>query len=78
MELSPAYFPDELRMGWRDARELRRDIAQEAAAYRVVRLAQPEGSHYWEIEVEHRPTGAVFCLRWWADWADRLRQDAGY
>jgi hypothetical protein len=46
MELSLDYFPDELRMDWRDARELRRDIAQEADAYRVVRLAQPEGSHY--------------------------------
>ncbi len=29
MELSPDYFPIELRMGWRAARELRRDIAQE-------------------------------------------------
>ncbi len=43
MELSPDYFLDELRMDWRTARALRRDIDQEAETYRVVRLAQPEG-----------------------------------
>jgi hypothetical protein len=78
MELSPDYFPDELRMGWRLARALRRDIDQEPQTYRVTRLLQPEGSHYWEIEVAYRPTGDVFCLRWWAEWAERLRRDAGY
>ena len=78
MELSPEYFPDELRMDWRQARALRRDIDQEAKTYRVVRLAQPKGSPSWEIEVAYRPTGAVFCLRWWAEWAERLRSDAGY
>ena len=60
-------------MDGRQARELRRDIEQETETYRVVRLLQPEGSPYWEIEVEHRPAGAVFCLRWWAEWAERLR-----
>jgi hypothetical protein len=78
MELSPDYFPDELRMGWREARELRRDIDQELESYRVVRLMQPEGSPYWEIEVEHRPTGELFCVRWWAAWVERVRTDAGY
>ncbi len=68
MELSPDYFPDELRMDWCQARDLRCDIAQEAEIYRVVRLAQPKGSSYWEIEVEHRPTGELFCVRWWAEW----------
>ncbi len=78
MELSPDYFPDELRMGWRAAHKLRRDIAQEPETYRIVRLTQPEGLPYWEIDVEHRPTGELFCVRWWAEWADRLRRDAGY
>ena len=79
MELAPDnYFPDELRMGWCDVRELRRDIAQEAQTYRIVRVLQREGLPSWEIEVEHRPTGAVFCLRWWAEWAERLRKDGGY
>ncbi len=48
-------------MGWHQARALRRDIDQEPQTYRVTRLLQPEGSHYWEIEVAHRPTGDVFC-----------------
>ena len=78
MDLSPDYFPDELRMDWHQARDLRRDINQEAETYRVVRLAQPEGLPSWEIEVEYRPTGEVFCLRWWAEWAERVRSDAGY
>jgi len=73
-------FPDELRMGWCEAYGLRRDIEQEqeTETYRVVRMAQLEGSHYWEIEVEYRPTGELFCVRWWAEWADRLQRDAGY
>ncbi len=78
MELSPDYFPDELCMDWRQVRALRRDIAQEAETYRVVRLAQLEGSPSWEIEVEYRPTGELFRVRWWAEWAERLRSDAGY
>lgn len=78
MELSPDYFPDERRMDWHQTRDLRRDIDQEAKTYRVVRLAQPKGSPSWEIEVAYRPTGEVFCLRWWAAWAERLRSDAGY
>jgi len=78
MDLSPDYFPDELRMDWRAARDLHRDIAQEAQTYRVVRLAQPEGSSSWEIEVAYRPTGALFYVRWWAAWVERLRSDAGY
>jgi len=78
MELSPEYFPDELRLDWRQARALRRDIDQEAETYRVTRLLQPEGSHYWEIEVEYRPTGELFCIRWWAEWVERVRTDAGY
>ncbi len=78
MELSPDYFPDELRMDWRQARDLRRDIDQEAETYRVVRLLQPEGLPYWEIKVEHRPTGELFCIRWWAEWVERVRTDAGY
>ncbi len=78
MKLSPDYFPDELRMDWRQVRDLRRDIAQEAGTYRIIRLVQPEGSHYWEVEVAYRPTGELFCLRWRAEWADRLRRDAGY
>jgi len=36
------------------------------------------GLAYWEIEVEYRPTGEVFCLRWWAEWCERLRSGAGY
>jgi len=78
MDLSPDYFPDELRMDWCQARALRRDIDQEPETYHVVRLTQPEGSPYWEIEVAYRPTGELFCLRWWAEWAERLRSDAGY
>ncbi len=78
VELSPDYFPDELRMGWHDARALRRDIDQEPETYRVVPLAQPEGSPHWEIEVTHRPTGELFCVRWWAEWVERVRRDAGY
>ncbi len=78
MELSPDYFPDELRLDWRAARELRRDVEREAETYRVVRLAQPEGSPSWEVEVAYRPTGELFCVRWWAEWVERLRKDAGY
>jgi len=78
MELSPDYFPDALRLDWRAARDLHRDIAQEAETYRVVRLAQPEGLPSWEVEVAYRPTGALFCVRWWAAWVERLRSDAGY
>jgi len=78
MELSPDYFPAELRMDWREACALRRDIDQEAGTYRVTRLLQPEGLPYWEIEVEYRPTGELFCLRWWAEWVERVRRDAGY
>jgi hypothetical protein len=105
MELSPDYFPDELRMDWCQARALRRDIDQEAETYRMTRLLQPEGlpssensrrrrccpvlfsrgmvaarrgDHYWEIEVEYRPTGELFCVRWWAEWVERVRTDAGY
>ena len=78
MELSPDYFPDELRMDWHQARDLRRDINQEAETYRVTRLLQPEGLPSWEIEVEYRPTGELCCLRWWAAWVERVRTDAGY
>jgi len=63
MDLSPDYFPDELRMDWRQARALRRDIDQEAETYRVTRLLQPEGLSSWEIEVAYRPTGELFCVR---------------
>ncbi len=77
MELSPDYFPDALRMDWRQACALRRDIDQEPETYRVVRLTQPEGKPYWEIEVEHRPTGELFQVRWWAEWVERVRSDAG-
>ena len=78
MELSPDNFPDELRMDMHQARDLRRDINQEAETYRVTRLLQPEGLPSWEIEVEYRPTGELFCLRWWAAWVERVRTDAGY
>ncbi len=78
MDLSPDHFPDELRMDWHQARDLRRDIEQEAETYRVTRLLQPEGSPSWEIEVEYRPTGELFCVRWWAEWVERVRTDAGY
>ncbi len=78
MELSPDYFPDELRMDGRQARALRRDIDQEAETYRMMRLLQPEGLPYWEIEVAYRPTGELFCVRWWAAWVERVRTDAGY
>ena len=78
MELSPDYFPDELRMDCHQARDLRHDINQEAETYRVTRLLQPEGLLSWEIEVEYRPTGELFCLRWWAAWVERVRTDAGY
>jgi len=27
--------------------------------------------------VEHRPTGELFCVRWWAAWVERVRRDAG-
>ncbi len=77
MELSPEYFPDELRMDWRAARDLRHEIDQEAETYRVLRLVQPEGLPFWQIEVEHRPTGELFCVRWWAAWVERVRRDAG-
>ena len=65
-------------MDWHQARDLRRDINQEAETYRVTRLLQPEGLPSWEIEVEYRPTGELFCLRWWAAWVERGRTDAGY
>ncbi len=78
MELSPDYFPDALHMDWRQARALRRDITQEAETYRVVRLLQPKGLSSWEIEVAYRPTGELFCIRWWAKWVERVRSDAGY
>jgi len=69
---------DDWRMDEQRARALLRDIEREGETYRVVRVYQPEGAHHWEIEVAHRPTGDVFCLRWWAEWAERLRRDAGY
>jgi hypothetical protein len=78
MELSPDYFPDELRMDWRAARDLCHEIDQEAETYRVLRLVQPEGLPAWEIEVAYRPTGELFCVRWWAAWVERVRRDAGY
>ena len=61
----------------RAARDLRHEIDQEAETYRVLRLVQPEGLPSWEIEVAYRPTGEVFCVRWWAAWVERVRRDAG-
>jgi hypothetical protein len=69
---------DDWRMDWRRARTLRHDVERESATYRVVRLYQPPGSHYWELDVERRPTRERFVLAWEPDWEERLRRDAGY